>query len=489
MRVKVLSKSGEREYSCQSGENLLSFLQERGYAVAANCGGNGKCGKCRVRVLEGDFENLSDGYVLACRETIPGDCAVEVPVAEGGGLTYSTSADFATDGESGWGIALDLGTTTLAFALVDLATGKTLETIGELNAQGRYGADVLSRIAAADRGQAQALQSCVLRQTGEAIARFSEKFSLKMPKRLVVCGNPTMLHLFLGREVHGIGQYPFRTAFLDTVRVSGESLGLNVGEVVVLPSVSAYFGADIVAGGLCTQVCRGVNFLADIGTNGEMLLHAGGKLSATSTAAGPCFEGAGIECGTGGVTGAIDRVFEREGELVCHVIGGGKATGICGAGLVDAVALMYRKGILDGSGAFTNGETRFYLRDKIYVSQRDVRAFQLAKSAICAGIRVLLSRAGVPFERLENLYVAGGLGFYLNIENALEIGLFPAELKGRIVAVGNTALAGTRNCLCSGAQLKEAERMAKETEYIDLSASPEFMESYIENMGFGGENA
>ena len=171
--------------------------------------------------------------------------------------------------------------------------------------------------------------------------------------------------------------------------------------------------------------------------------------------------------------------------ILYTVIGGGKAEGICGAGLVDAVALMLKKGIIDETGAFQGEKQKFYISDKVYISQADVRNFQLAKSAVCAGIKVLLSSANVSFDRLEKLYVAGGLGFYLNLENAVAVGLFPAELSQKLSVVGNTALAGTKQCLCSKECVKDAEKIAKEAGYLDLSASPEFMDEYIENMNFG----
>ena len=484
MRLKVLSKSETKEFTCKGGENLLSFLQEQGYVLSARCGGNGKCGKCKVRVIEGRFEGQKDGYVLSCLATIGGDASIEVFETEGGGLTKTLAHGSDTDGEEGFGVALDIGTTTLAFALVELKTGEIKDKFGVLNNQGGYGADVLSRIAAADQGKAKQLQESVLSQTCEALSRFLKEIPDGRIRRLAVCGNTTMLHFFLGRDARGIGQYPFRAQFLETVRLAGAELGLCAEEVLVLPSVAAYFGADAVVGGLAAKVNEGVNLLADIGTNGEMLLHANGKLYATSTAAGPCFEGANIECGTGGVAGAIDSVTERDGKICYTVIGGGKAEGICGAGLVDAVALMVRKGVIDETGAFTGEEQKFYIADGVYVSQADVRNFQLAKSAICAGIRVLLSVAGVSFDRLEKLYVAGGLGFYLDLTNAVTVGLFSSELSQKLTAVGNTALAGTVQCLCSGQCVAEAEKIAREAEYIDLSASPEFMDEYIKNMDF-----
>ena len=485
MVVKVISGGDVKEYRLEEKVNLLEFLQNKGYKIAARCGGNGKCGKCRVRVTEGSFENMKDGFVLACNATISDNVTVEVFETRGGGLTYSSADKTVTDGEEGYGVALDIGTTTLAFSLVSLKDGKELDKFGVLNNQGAFGADVLSRISACAAGKADLLQASVLSQTRDALAFFKNKFGIANIKRLTVSANTTMLHFFLGKDARGIGKYPFKAEFLNTVRISGNELSLDVEEVVVMPSVHAYFGADAVAGGMITNLDDGVNILADVGTNGEILIYTGKKYIATSTAAGPCFEGANIECGTGGVEGAIDKVEETDGKIKVSVIGGKKATGICGAGLVDAIALMLKKGIIDETGAFTDGNNRFYLTERVYITQADVRSFQLAKSAICAGIKVLADFAGVKLDCVDNLYVAGGLGFYLNKENAFYTGLFPKELSGKTVVAGNTALAGAKQCLCSAEKLKKAEFIAENTEYLDLSASEKFMGEYILNMNFG----
>ena len=490
MEIRVYAGTSERVLHCASGENLLSVLQRNGYHITAPCGGTGRCGKCRVRILAGQAEGEKDGYVIACRTTVTEDLTVEVQEATGGGLTASGGAVGGTDGETGYGVALDIGTTTLAFSLVNLRSGEEPAREGFLNRQGVYGADVISRIVSAGEGHLQEMQSCILQQTREVLRDFIARYHTGPLRRLSVCGNTTMLHLFLGADVDGIGKYPFRASFLHTVRRRGADLCLPVEEVVLLPSVSAYVGADIVAGGLSAGIRQGCNLLVDIGTNGEMLLHAGGRLYATSTAAGPCFEGANISCGMGGVAGAIDHVREGENGPVCSVIGGGPARGICGSGLIDAVALMRRQGIVDETGAFVDpGQERYPLCDRVYISDRDIRAFQLAKSAICAGISVLLQQAGLRYEEVDHLYIAGGLGFYLDRGNAMAVGLLPRALGGRTEVVGNTALSGTVLCLCRAQMLNEAAKLAEETTYVDLSVLPEFMDAYMENMQIGEENA
>lgn len=270
MIVKVLSGGNTRELECEKGENLLALLQRHGYHITARCGGRGSCGKCKVKVLQGAFENQREDFVLSCLATVGNDCAVEVFETEGGGLTYARAALSAADGEEGFGVALDIGTTTMAFSLVDLKTGAEIETSGVLNSQGAYGADVISRIVSANEGNAAALQRCVLDQTRDMLHTFMQKYSLPTLKRLAVCGNTTMLHLFLQKSVKGIGQYPFTAEFLDIVRLSGAELSLPVEEIVLLPSVAAYLGADIVAGGLAANLSAGNDLLVDIGTNGEL---------------------------------------------------------------------------------------------------------------------------------------------------------------------------------------------------------------------------
>lgn len=484
MKIEVVSENFIKTVTCEKGENLLSVLQRNGYNIAARCGGNGTCGKCKVKVLSGRFGGQSGDVILSCRAVTEQDARIEVSECEGGGLFLARASDFVSDGEEGFGVALDIGTTTLAFALVDLKTGEEINACGELNRQGVFGADVISRIASADNGNLTAMQKSVLTQTENKLREFSGKYCIERIRRLAVCGNTTMLNIFLGKDISGIGRFPFTAEVLDSVTLHGKDLGLSVDEIVVLPSVAAYFGADAVVGGLASDVCGGERIFADIGTNGEILLHTKGKLWAASTAAGPCFEGANIECGTGGVAGAIGSVYEDRGELQINVLGGGSASGICGSGLVDAVSLMLEKKIIDETGTFSEGD-RFYLTESVYVSQKDIRAFQLAKSAICSGIRVLAKKAEILPENTEKLFIAGGLGFYLDRKNAVNTGLIPSEYGDKIEVVGNTALAGAKMCLVSTAARQAAKEFAKKISYVELSDEVAFSEEFMSNMGFG----
>lgn len=477
MKITLIGGGKKVVAGCKEGETLLAVLRQNGFPVAADCGGRGICGRCRVRVFGGSFGEGK--IVLACETPAEDGIAVESEFG-GGGLTEGLSARYPTDKEEGFGVAVDIGTTTVAFSLLQLSTGKTLEKYAELNRQAAFGADVISRIMAAEGGGAALLAETVRSQIEGALARFRQKYTVGIDK-VAVCGNTTMLHLFCGEDVSGIGRYPFTPAFTEYRERAGEEYGLSCGKVQVLPSVSAYVGADVVAGCIAAGLNEREGMLADIGTNGEMLAHASGKFFCTSTAAGPCFEGANIECGMGGVAGAVDSLRFAEGKLSYTTIGGAAPCGICGAGLVDAVALMLEKGVIDETGAFVRGD-KFYIADGVYVSQKDVRNFQLAKSAVCSGIRVLAARAGLALSSLE-LDIAGGLGFYLDGKSAEKTGLFPKENSLRR-AVGNAALAGTEACMLSKAALAKAIELAENTQYIDLSADADFMDEYIGNMNF-----
>lgn len=268
-----------------------------------------------------------------------------------------------------------------------------------------------------------------------------------------------------------LGRYPFEPLFTDALFLKGRDADMPSEEVVVLPSVGAFVGSDIVAGAVALDMESGNCLLADMGTNGELLLHCDGKLVSASTAMGPCFEGANIECGTIAVKGAINSVYTENGKVRYTVIGDVEATGICGATLVDAIAVMLENGEIDGSGRFTNDKDKFYITDTVYVSQADVRAFQLAKSAVCAGIKVLLSGAEIAYEKIDKVFIAGGLGFYLNIENAVKTGLIPKELGSKTCAVGNTSLSGAKLCLLSEDKAAVAQSLSKRTKYIDISSS------------------
>ena len=488
MKYKIYILPYKKTIFAEQGDLLLSVLAKNGYIISAPCGGRGTCGKCTVGLVVD--ENIV--YVQACKTFVNGDVTVMVGDERGDGVDFFRPQKIEGE-QDGLGVALDIGTTTMAVCLVDMRTGETLRKASCLNPQSVFGADVLSRIHACQEGNLQALQRLVIDKTAELLAEIAHGEKVK---ELVIAANTTMLHLFLGVNPESIGGAPFMPVFTGMQSCTGEQLGLPVEKITLLPSVSGYIGGDITSGLLACGILQNKSnaLFVDIGTNGEIVLSRQGELYATSTAAGPALEGACIECGLGGVDGAIDKVFYQDKELRFTTIGNTNPKGICGSGLVDLIAVLFKEGLIDENGAWSEDSTsalsgklkddKFYLTDTVYLSQKDIRQFQLAKSAIRSGIETLLCERGICIEDIQTLYVAGGLGYYLNLKNAGHVGLLPTSLLDRIQLVGNTSLQGATLCLLKQIYRQEIERIAKCAEVVELSSSKYFMDAYIENMSF-----
>ena len=484
-----------RTLTAKQGETLLQAFGKHGIEFSAPCGGKGTCGKCKVKLIEGSVLGDSpdmEGLISSCKAVVEQNIVIALPVQRGSGLDCFQEQALAGE-KQGFGVILDVGTTTIAACLVDLSSGEILQKTSALNPQSVYGADVLSRINACRDGKLGLLQKVVLEKSNELIHSIADG---KNVDELVVSANTTMLHIYLGKNPETIGVYPFTPVFTQTQRIDGETLSLQADKVRLLPSVSGYIGSDITAGVLACRMHKGnmTELLVDIGTNGEVVLAHKGRLYATSTAAGPALEGACIECGLGGVVGAIDKVYLQNGNLAFSTIGNEKAHGICGSGLIDLIAVLLEEELIDESGGWNEEsnspliekliDDKFYLTDEVYLSQKDIRQFQLAKAAIVAGIETLLSTCGVEIDELENVYVAGGLGFYMNVQNAVKVGLLPKWPEQKVKVVGNTSLAGARLCLLQKTAQQEIEKIANETEVIELSFSKTFQDLYIEYMSF-----
>jgi len=374
-----------------------------------------------------------------------------------------------------------------------------------------YGADVISRIAYVRReGEAglQELHLSVISALNQLIARLSESVSVSAEsiRRAVVVGNPTMLHLFLDVSPVGIDVSPFVPAFTGVVQRSAESLTLGVlpqAVVETLPAVSAYVGADIIAGLLATGFgdCPARALFLDVGTNGEIVLAGGEHLFACSTAAGPAFEAASVVQGMLASPGAVESVRVHDGGVTCGVIGDVVGTGICGTGLLSAVSELLRVGLIDPSGRFRRDgstldtrfegkgrEARFRLTDgapPVYLYQRDVRELQLAKAALRAGIEVILSNADVAADDLAEILVAGAFSSSLMGDDLVETGLLPPVAATRIRGVGNAAVRGAARVLLDEAQAATAKQLVERVDYVELSGHREFSQLYPRRMSFG----
>lgn len=468
------------------------------------CGGHGRCGKCRVwasgmlspvteaerRLLSG--AELEQGLRLACCARVAGDCTVATVREQGNRICLSgRMAEFTLDPWfSRFGAAVDIGTTTLAAALYD-PMGKELATAAAQNPQARWGADVISRIEAALAGQLEALGASIREAVNDLLRQLAAQAGTgaEQIEYLVITGNTTMLYLLCGYEPEELSHAPFQAEHLFGQTCPAESLGLVcAGAQVYLPRcVSAFVGADIITALLASGICAGeqTHLLVDIGTNGEAALWHDGALSCCSTAAGPAFEGAGLSMGMLGRDGAVDHVALEQGQLRAHVIGGGEPRGICGSGVIDAVACLLEQEMLDETGLLE--EDPALIAGAVSLSQKDIRMIQLAKSAICAGLRTLLHSAGVDSGSVKNLAIAGGFGSYIEIANAGRIGLILPELADRASVLGNAALSGAAMILLSRELARRSETLARQARTVDLSTSPVFMEEYTTGMFFGEE--
>ncbi|MDD4797870.1 MAG: ASKHA domain-containing protein, partial [Eubacteriales bacterium] len=402
------------------------------------------------------------------------------------------------------GVAVDIGTTTLAAYLLDLATGEQLAADAALNPQKVRGDDVISRCDHARQDGPDEMMKMVLDAVGAMVERMCRSAGVSSDEvyQMAVVGNTVMLHLFAGVSPEHIAQAPFIPAWADAWRIDAATLGLAInpaGEVLLLPCIAGYVGADTVAAILSCGLHEKKEqaLLIDIGTNGEIALCAHGKIYTCSTAAGPAFEGAHIRCGVGSVPGAINTVGMHEGKLRFTTIDNQPPCGICGSGLVDLAALLIEQGAVDETGMLdADGAAqalRPYFDDegfwldadaRIGLVQRDIRELQLAKGAIAAGIQVLLHEAGVTLDELEHVYLAGGFGTYLDQRNAGIIGLIPRTLLGSTRAVGNAAGAGARAVLLSRAMEEAARQVAREACYVELSARSDFQDAFMDHMFF-----
>ncbi len=461
-RVTVLPDN--RILDAPQGRNLHEVLALIGL-LEAPCGGRGTCGKCRVTV--------NGRQVLACRTAIEGDLTVELPPGE------------APSGplRAGRFAAFDMGTTTVVCYLLD-EQGKPVAQVSAPNPQSGFGADVVSRLQAALSGQEAAL-TALIRQTMTDLL-LSVCRDPKEILQVAVVGNPAMQQLFLGKNVETLTKIPYRPAILQGISIPcGEIFPCCPNALLVTPpAISAFVGADTVAGVLACDLRRAQSptLLVDIGTNGELALWADGRLFTCSTAAGPALEGAGISCGMTARPGAIDHVRAEQGSLQCSVIGGGEATGICGSGLIDALAAALDLGLLDRRGRIPRDRRAIPLTERLSLTQEDIRQVQLAKGAIAAGVTLLARQAGIEVADIGSVLLAGAFGSCLDPKSVCRVGLLPACLQDRITAVGNAAGQGAILLACRPDLLPLCDAIARQAHPLDLARLPVFARTFAKAM-------
>ena len=461
-------------------KSLKTILEELQIQQPHPCGGRGTCGKCAV-VLEGAVSQPNEaeqkaGMRLSCQAVILGDAKVILQQREDLAQIQTHSlanAQLGVPMAGGVGAAVDIGTTTIALKRYDLQTGALIGESAMENPQVQVAADVMGRIGAAMDGQLDKLQKQVLDAISQLLVQAGGTVDT-----MVITGNTTMLYLLTGRDPACLSCVPFEA---DT-RFDTQTHILDI-QTYLPACMNAFVGADITCAVLASEMCeKKTALLCDVGTNGEIALWKDGILYVTSTAAGPAFEGAGISCGCSSIPGAIDRVWSENGKLQVHTIGEAPAVGLCGSGLIDAVAQLLELEWMDETGALDEDEVE--LAPNVVLQQKDIRAMQLAKAAIAAGIQTLLEVSDTTCDQIETLYIAGGFGSHLNIESAVKIGLIPEELEEKVQVIGNAALAGTAQLLLDCRKLEAIRSIAAKAKHWNLGGNPKFNENYMNAMLF-----
>jgi len=405
-----------------------------------------------------------------------------------------------------YGVAIDVGTTTLVLYLIDLIDGRLVDVASIYNSQIKFGDDVITRIIyAKEHGALHDLHRAVINDVNIMLSslRKTHNISLDSIDQVVIAGNPTMTHFFLGLDPSTIREEPYIPAANTFPLSSAKEIGIKLKPrtpVYTFPCVASYMGGDIVSGILASRIHkkRELSLFMDIGTNGEIVLGNSDWLVAAACSAGPCFEGSGIKHGMRATEGAIEdvRINRMTLDPEIKVIGNVEPTGICGSGMIDAIAEMFLSGILDQKGnlhreisnRIREGEEGLefviYSTDgrDIVLTEADIENIIRAKAAIYAGFSILLKEAGFSFDDVQKIYIAGGFGKFLDIEKAIILGMLPEMPREKFEFLGNTSIAGAYLCSLSQKMREEAEEIARKMTYLELSVSRTFMDEYVSGL-------
>lgn len=519
---------------------ILEYCRSHGITgIEAPCGGKGTCGKCKVTVTKPYYKE-----VLACQTKI---CDGMEIIVGGGTITgvgtdmneakVSASDDMVVlvdrkadvqenpvsvygnhSSNAGTLAACDIGTTTVVCYLIDKETGQIIAVRSGANPQRSFGADVLSRIDATARaddndkanGGLQMMQTQIVSLLNGWISDMLMECGRTEVCLFSVAGNTVMCHLLMGISPEKLGRAPFMPDEYFGREFNPLDIGLeNCQTMIIFPAVSGFVGGDITAGMMETVNCKALTLYLDIGTNGEMALGKGDRYVCCATAAGPAFEGAQIEMGMPASRGAVDKVWLEGRRIKYSVIGNDRPVGLCGSGLIDALAILLKAGIIDENGTILSGQElpilfrsyvfeleaedaaqstesslAVHIAPGVYITQEDIRKLQLAKGAIAAGIDILFKEYGCKPCDLDILTFAGGFGNYIDKASAAAIGLFPPELLDRAKEVGNAAGNGAVSAALSQDAWERALEISKDMRYIELASYPHFDEMYVEHMNF-----
>jgi len=478
-------------------ENLLDILQKHQINIAAPCGGHKTCGKCKLEILEANNDDANKREVLACGYSVISDIEVFIPQVNEAKIQSESyfpdlNLEYNKLENPEYGIAVDVGTTTVVVFLEDLQKHKNIDSASFLNPQKTYGADVISRIQyCMEEDGLKILQEILINDLNKSIQLLCQENNIDKTSisKVSLAGNTSMLHILKGVDPAPLASYPFDPVFVDLQIIPSTELRLNSSpeaSVHFLPSLSAYVGADIMAGIAASEIPDDEEYslFLDIGTNGEMALGNKNRILCCAAAAGPAFEGAKISCGLGGVDGAIHS-FSDEG---FETIGDSKAIGLCGSGLIDVVAWLLKNQKIDLSG-FLENPVNFLTESDLSLTPQDIREVQLAKGAIAAGIETLIKMADIQIDQISKVYLAGGFGYAIHPESAAAIGLLPEALIHKIIRAGNTSGLGARLYLHADKFGDRISQIASSADHFDLSMDMGFNESFVMNMGFPDQSA
>ena len=481
-RITVMPQN--QNIQAEAGSNLLEVLRLKGLAPDAPCGGNGTCGKCKL-VVDGKLS-------LACRTIVNRDMTILLPKSSDYRiLTDDTlfQQKFA-HGAEGYSLSFDIGTTTVVGNLIDRQSGIPLSCCGITNPQSVFGADVISRLRHAVNGYGAELTRSIRGCLEDLTIKMCQDAGVSSAdiRMISMVGNPAMQQFALGIPVDNLAKLPFAPVLNELKYTPGKNilpLWQNA-DVLIVPDIAAFIGSDTVACLLTAEIdCREETMLmVDVGTNAEMVLGNRDRMVACSAAAGPALEGAGIRFGMGAQSGAIDHVRYENGSLQCTVIGDGTALGICGSGLVDAVAAALDAGWLNTRGKILTQDGCIHLTENIFLDQEDIRKVQLAKGAIGAGIQLMANHIGISLSDISAVYLAGAFGCYMDPHSACRIGMLPEELEDRIIPIGNAAHHGANILAFSQAARDLVTQILTQTEPLELSSLKSFPRSFAKNMRF-----
>jgi uncharacterized 2Fe-2S/4Fe-4S cluster protein (DUF4445 family) len=480
-----------KELTVNDQTPLIDLLHE--YGVEFPCGGKGTCGKCQIQLLEGEI-NVSDLHRqklehfglasdrrLACMSNCTGPITLHIEQFDHLILADETDFDFVP--QEGIGVAVDLGTTTIVTQLVDLKTAQILAVETIVNPQVRFGADLISRIQAGLDGHSKEMTRMIRSSIGNMIGAMLKGREL-VPDKVILVGNTVMQRIFSDLDLKPLSCYPFQVDDLGSQNFTAEELEwtfLVTGKIEFAPSIGCFVGSDILAGIAATGLYKKKQYTAliDLGTNGEIAIGNKDRIICASTAAGPAFEGSNLSMGMRAVTGAISSLRLEGSKIVATTIGNTQPKGICGSALIDAVAVLLKLELIGLFGEIVSGEDRIQVEGKIWLTQKDLYEFLLAKSAIAAGMEILSKNLGFSPAEISEIYIAGGFGNYIHVEHLLSTGMVEST-EEKIHKMGNTALIGAKMFLFDNQGI--ATEILSKTQHVNLEAFPAFQDTYISKM-------